>query len=315
MLKVYYSDFENFGDALNRHLIERLSGGEIKRTPYYSANLMGVGSIFYGGGFFWGHRGNLISKDRMRYYWRRIRDCFNPVLHVWGSGVLFDEPTPEDCVVYRKMKICAVRGKETLRILRRAGILSEDACPVLGDPGLLYPYLVPERGIIKKQYDLAIVPHYLDYKVGVALGEWLASKGIHVKVIDVMQPNPLNTIREIASAEKVASASLHGLIVSDAMGIPNKHLVLSDYEVDRNYGEGSFKLKFMDYYSAFGLPMRKYLTPDDFKNDCFNTLAGITQPSVTTEQVKEVQLALLTAFPEKFRGSAFEKINAVVRCR
>ena len=77
MLKVYYSDFENFGDALNRHLIELLSGSEIKRVPYYSADLMGAGSIFYGGGFFWGRRGCFISKDRMRYYWRRIRDCCN----------------------------------------------------------------------------------------------------------------------------------------------------------------------------------------------------------------------------------------------
>lgn len=314
MLKVYYSDFENFGDALNRHLIEMLSGGAIKRTPYYKADLMGVGSIFYGGGFFWGRKGRLMSKARLRYYWRRIRDFNQPLLHVWGSGVLFDQPTPKDCVIYRKMKICAVRGKETVRILRRAGVLSETVSPVLGDPGLLYPCLVSNRMAIKKQYDLAIVPHYLDYKVGVSLGAWLTSKGVRVKVIDVMQPDPLNTIREIASAEKVASASLHGLIVSDAMGIPNKHLVLSDYEVDRYHGEGAFKLKFSDYYSAFGLPMRAYLTPEDFTNNYRDALAGIKQPSVANEQVKEVQHALLSVFPEKFRGAEFEKFYTNLEC-
>ena len=213
------------------------------------------------------------------------------------------------------MKICAVRGKETLRILCRAGVLPEDACPVLGDPGLLYPWIIFDKPVVEKKYELAIVPHYLDYKHGVELGALLASKGVRVKVVDVMQPDPLTTVKEIANAEKVASSSLHGLIVSDAMGIPNKHVVFSDYEVDRNHGEGAFKLKFMDYYSAFGIPMRKYLTPEDFKNNYRNVIAGITQPSVTAEQVKEAQLALLSAFPEKFRGPSYEKIYAIVSCR
>ena len=308
MIKVYFSDFKNFGDALNRHLIERLTGDVVQHSSYSRAELMGAGSIFYGGGFFWGDKGRLLSRNRMRYYWRKIRDSFNPELDVWGSGVLFDLPISGECVHYRTMNIHAVRGRETVRILKRAGFLNDGSMPALGDPGLLYPHLIKGVSCVEKLYDLAIVPHYLDYKVGVELGEFLLSKGINVKVVDVMQPDPLNVIREIVFSRKVASASLHGLIVADSMNIPNRHLVLSDYEVDRYHGQGAFMLKFKDYYSALGMDPRPYMSANDFKSNAKKSIASIEGPSADVKTINKVKMSLLNAFPKKFMGRGYSEM-------
>lgn len=308
MIKLYYSNFANFGDALNKLLFERLSGRKVLHCGPFNSELMGVGSIFYGGGFFWGAKGDLFSKARLRFLWRRFRDLFRPTLQVWGSGMLFDEPTPDDCVHYRKMKICAVRGKETVRILKRAGFVLDESSLALGDPGLLYPDLIPGIYETKKFYDLAIVPHYLDYEIGVKLGKDLAATGVNVKVIDVMQPDPLNVIREIAAAKKVASASLHGLIVSDSLDIPNRHLVLSDYEIDRNHGQGAFMLKFKDYYSSLGVAPRLYLTPTDFDIDPKKAIESIDSPAADKVAINKVKMSLLNAFPTEYRGDGYKSL-------
>lgn len=59
-----------------------------------------------------------------------------------------------------------------------------------------------------------------------------------------VRADPLRVIELIASSEYVLSSSLYGLIVADALGKPNRWLLLS-----RLVGGGGFK--FRDYFSAF----------------------------------------------------------------
>ena len=304
-VKLYYSSFANFGDALNAALFARLSGVRVVHCSPHEGDVMGVGSIFYGGGFFWGSRGSLFSKNRARALYRRWKNIFRGPMNVWGSGILFDLPVPEDVVVYRPMCIHAIRGRETERVLKRVGILSRDAHPALGDPGLFYPDLVEDLDGCRKEYELAIVPHYTDYKLGLEIGDTLKKRGVSVRVVDVMQPDPQNVIREIASARKALSASLHGLIVADSMGIPNQHLLLSDYEVDRHYGAGACLLKFRDYYSAYGRVDHAPITVDALLENSAGVIDAIGSNCISRESVLRVKAALLAAFPEKYRGKAF----------
>src|SRR5699024_6623502 len=108
----------------------------------------------------------------------------------------------------------------------------------LGDPGILAPLLVD--GPVKKRYSLGVIPHYHDVSSPVI--EQLRVLGPGVRVIDVAW-TPQEVAREIAACDAVISSSLHGLIFSDALGVPNAHIRLGDKLKGGLY-------KFHDYYSA-----------------------------------------------------------------
>ena len=95
-----------------------------------------------------------------------------------------------------------------------------------------------------KIYQVGIVPHYLhkSHPVVLALAERL---GPMARVIDVFD-SPRQVVTEIASCKHIFSSSLHGLVVADSIGIPNRWVLLSDDLIG-----GSFK--FRDYYSAYGI--------------------------------------------------------------
>lgn len=94
---------------------------------------------------------------------------------------------------------------------------------------------------MKKRYVLGVIPHYKD-----ARSELVAearSMGASVRVIDIGW-SPSEVAHEIASCDAVLSSSLHGLIFSDALGVPNAHVRLGGRLKGGLY-------KFHDYYSAF----------------------------------------------------------------
>jgi pyruvyltransferase len=57
----------------------------------------------------------------------------------------------------------------------------------------------------------------------------------------------LHFINELASCDYILSSSLHGLILSDAYGIPNKWISISNNLSGREF-------KFKDYYSTTAHP-------------------------------------------------------------
>lgn len=242
-IKLNFCNFANFGDALCPYLIRHLTGREVVPSNVNYADLQAVGSVFFDGGQHFGPTGKGLDRNAIKALYHKTRNLFMKPLVVWGSGFLFEPKIPKRCFHYRKLDIRAVRGKTTKALLEEAGYkIPEDV--VLGDPGLLYPDLIDYKRIAKK-FEIGIVPNYDDTKEGSELCALLHKSGYRVRLIDVMQEDPLNVLREIAACEKIIASAMHAMIVSDAMGIPN---VLINFP---NYNEW----KVNDYYSAFGISL------------------------------------------------------------
>lgn len=208
-IPLFYYLSNNFGDAMSHYLAKKISGKEPVLLSYKDETLkyMVTGSIL----------NNNVS---------------NAI--VWGCGVANsnDRITP-------KTKIAAVRGRLTGKLCREQGVPFDE---IYGDPALLLPrFYNPQRNV---KYKLGIIPHYVDLKIVIdALGhssEQLESMGI--KII-----NPLDDVEtvvdNIVQCEKTISSSLHGIITSNAYGVPSLWTKFSDGVL----GDG---FKFLDYFST-----------------------------------------------------------------
>lgn len=203
---IYFSDVKNVGDALNVELVSFLSGKKVVK-PFacrHLKHLLAVGSVL-----------QAMNKNSI----------------VWGSGLISD-----DCI--NQVKECgtilAVRGFLTKGKLEEYFNINLDV--PLGDPALLMPLIYPASNI--KKYKFGFVPHYVDAAHPICE----VVKRMGGKIIDVAWA-PEKFIAELTSCEKVISSAMHGLILSDAYGVPNKRVKLSD-----NIHGGEFK--FQDYYST-----------------------------------------------------------------
>lgn len=226
----------NFGDDLAFHLLSGLTGKKVYAEPqlgvYGMTKLASIGSIL----------GFAITRNTL----------------VWGSGFI----STEDKVI-KPQKICAVRGPLTMHKYLENGIY----CPeIFGDPALLLPYIYSPK--VTKKYKVGIIPHYVDYDLPFVK----KFRECHPDILFIRMNNYTNwqeVINQILSCEKIASSSLHGLIVSDAYGIPNVRVVFSDSIVG-----GDFKYK--DYYYGVGrdffepIDWKKEILLDDFFEACEN---------------------------------------------
>lgn len=124
-------------------------------------------------------------------------------------------------------EIVAVRGELSARAVPNATDV------LLGDPLVLVDAFVEPS---PKRHRFGFVPHVT------SVPRWrrLAGGGRHI--IDPAA-DPWQTIDEIAACEVVLSQSLHGLIVADALGIPNVWIAPGD-----EMRGGRFK--FDDYFST-----------------------------------------------------------------
>ena len=152
---------------------------------------------------------------------------------VWGAGCIAPGKTGHS---RGELDVRAVRGPLTLEELRKRFDVS--SIP-FGDPALLMSQMhtLPANQIT---HEYGLIPHWIDS--GLAVVERLKTLG--VKVIDIRQPTQ-SLILELASVKKILSSSLHGLILSDALGIPNARVRLSS-----NVIGGDFK--FIDYCLSVG---------------------------------------------------------------
>lgn len=144
---------------------------------------------------------------------------------VWGAGIMRQSDP-----ICRGAKWLAVRGPLTGH---------KTGCQVYGDPALLVPRLFkfPSRLI----WGEGVVPHYRDLDM-VPKEKFLISP---------LTADPLNTCWTIAHTEKIASSSLHGIIIAHAFGVPAGWW----RPTDRLGGDGS---KFADYAASVGVE----LTPE-----------------------------------------------------
>ena len=132
---------------------------------------------------------------------------------VWGAGFGYDKTGEWYSPLYNwfhrnthKLDVRAVRGPETQRILITMGI----NCPeIYGDPAVLMPLFYKHTGTQKKQ-EYIVIPHY---------SKLHNYKG-HPNILGTFTSNYLDFIDKLLGAELVISASLHGIILAEAYGVP-----------------------------------------------------------------------------------------------
>lgn len=123
-----------------------------------------------------------------------------------------------------------VRGPHTRDIVISHG----GSCPAMyGDPALLMPLIT---GPIEQTDKIGIVPHYVDY-------EYVINTYYGRKVINVLNPDPLDCVRQIGECDKIISSSLHGIIIAHAYGIPAAWVRFSN----KLSGDD---VKFADYFDS-----------------------------------------------------------------
>ncbi|HEY8953660.1 MAG TPA: polysaccharide pyruvyl transferase family protein, partial [Candidatus Dormibacteraeota bacterium] len=134
---------------------------------------------------------------------------------VLGTGCMFDVPIELDAA-----KVLALRGVLTARL---AGLHP----PLLADLGLLASDLAP---VVDRDVPIGTVRHAGDPRPPIGLA------------LDPLG-DPEEMIADAARCQRIVSSSLHGLILADALGIPN---MWDPHPWVRGHG-----FKFRDYASAF----------------------------------------------------------------
>ena len=166
---------------------------------------------------------------------------------IWGSGIIDKTQTAQKGATF-----LAVRGPETHKYITKSG----HSCPeIFGDPGLLLPYFFKPSTEIK--YKVGIIPHYID--------NHFFKKSEEFKIIDLTKPDIEDTVRQICNCEFIVSSSLHGVIVSQAYGIPAVWVKFSN----KLSGDG---IKFRDYFLSVGIKPYEYAL--DLGEDPIKTISN-----------------------------------------
>ena len=168
--------------------------------------------------------------------------------YIFGSGVR----SLKDRVAYEHLNVISVRGPKTREFLLSRGV----SCPELyGDPALFVSRYYTPKIIPELNNKIGIVPHITD-KTNYASQDKLS----RFHLIDPCD-DWRRVIDQICSCSHILSSSLHGLICSDAYGIPNLWLEYKDLQ------EGHFK--FEDYFLSQRRAFDKINNIDDLNFDRF----------------------------------------------
>lgn len=210
----YFQKVKNVGDLLTVWILRRVlkqwfpqKTVHLKRAKsYLDATILGIGSILQ------------ICRD----------SSFHG--HIWGTGSF---PQRKKMLIPDSAKVWGVRGKKTQKSLCNPG--TENI--ILGDPGLLLGYLWPMK--VRRIHTLGIIPHYVDE----AHIRRLRLPGV---VIISTSLGVVDFLGKLLKCQCIFSSSLHGLVLSDSYGIPNRRFVTKTSHLIRGGG-----WKYTDYYSIF----------------------------------------------------------------
>lgn len=200
----------NFGDELSAVAVKHASGRSVTWTPAERAEVFGVGSILE----------TAISRARAD-------------IVVWGSGLRGHEARRGK--LRNGIRFAAVRGRLTQRQLS----LGSDVA--IGDPGLLAREIfgaVENTGSTK-----VMIPHFSDFNTKRGRSSIRAAKLAGYRIVGPTTKLQ-HVVDEIKCADVVLTSSLHGKVVSDALGVRSAL-------VDFNNREPRYK--YDDYMSAWGL--------------------------------------------------------------
>jgi len=229
---IYYeSGGSNFGDVLNEHMLRYFHcpfvkvRGIVKWHPHLWDALC-IGSILQ------------CLLDSHFLYANQNKPIEKPIT-VFGSGFIRKEEEQRECFV-RPVNIVALRGRLSQqrceRILKRS--LQHIA---LGDPGLLIRRMFPVD-LSRKLFDVGIIYHCSETKEMPGL-EKIKLRHKNYTIIDI-RGGVNEVVSQIAKCRFILSSAMHPLICADSLGIPNRHMIVSDLVEGGTY-------KFRDYYSVF----------------------------------------------------------------
>lgn len=216
----WWNGQSNVGDSINPYFYSNILQTNITyNKDRKKSHILGIGSII-----------NLSSSESI----------------VCGSGVISTDVP----INYKPKDILSIRGPKSKEFLNNLNI----KCPsIYGDPTLLLPKIY--NPIIKKEYDIGIIPHYVDFH-----DIWVSNQNCFI--IDVRK-QPIDVINDILKCKFIISSSLHGLIISDAYNIPNSRIKLSNKLVGGDF-------KFIDYEQSVNKKIQTYnksYTAFQIKND------------------------------------------------
>lgn len=269
-IRVYYADVPNMGDLLNRDIIKKCFGYDVVRNTYLTGEISGIGSGL----------GNYTYEDvRWKNVLKAISSIFFPKVYIWGTG--FVSYKENDSKFYkRKTTICAVRGELSKK--RAEKILGYKLNVPMADAGILASYLLDEMP--EKKYDVGIIAHYKEQNdpcFNRLLKQFPKSVFIDVR------NSPYEVTKKIAECKVIISSSLHGLIIADSLGIPNKHIVVTDNLL----GDG---FKFDDYYSAYGLK-HEFIAMSESNINSLDEI--VKQYKIEKDMVAEKKKDMIKCFP------------------
>ena len=193
---------------------------------------------------------------------------------IWGSGIL--EPISRvrrffNSAICRQLDIRAVRGPETRNLLKRIG----HNCPeVYGDPALLMPLIYHPNVLGQKpDKEYFIIPHFTKEQ------EYVEKYGR--SFMGTMITNDYSgLINQIVNSKKTISGSLHGIILSEAYGVPA--IFLRD--------RGAYKdFKYLDYYKSTGRETFTYARTVEEAIEM--------DPMPLPSNLRELQDGLIASFP------------------
>jgi Polysaccharide pyruvyl transferase len=208
--------------------------------------------------------------------------------HIWGTGInpyrqLIDRNGTKVFKLSQTLHVYATRGPRTWQLFQQhepSSTINEangsivrdqivkDTNQAFGDPGFLTPTLFPQY-LTKRSFSSSssettihycIVPHYQDLRLPqiqeLNMSSPFFQKPMHhsdaTTMIHIISPHNSweNVLQQISTlCHYVASSSLHGLIVSEAIGIPTLWFQIPDQKTAMT--EGNFK--YNDYYDSIGI--------------------------------------------------------------
>ncbi len=200
----------NFGDWITPLLFLEVTGQD---PIHCSANIRSPAEVYFGVG------------SICRHIWK------DEVAVVWGSGIIDRRDN-----FARPKRTTAVRGPLTRERFLELGY----ECPeVFGDPAILLPDFYHPR--VQSDGMLGIIPHFQHFEIA---RSWFSDRN-DVRIIDVCRP-VTEVVDEILKCGATISSSLHGIIVSNAYGIPSAWCRFPGQL------EGD-DVKFLDFYYSGGV--------------------------------------------------------------
>ncbi|QYF73737.1 polysaccharide pyruvyl transferase family protein [Cryobacterium sp. PAMC25264] len=203
---------KNFGDEFSPMALEYATGRRVEWAPLGSADVVAIGSVL----------DLAIEAQSDALY--------------WGTGAR------------GPLNGVSLSSFDTSRVLAVRGPLTADAIghpdSTLGDPGLLISEFIAKADRRKKLNHRVFVPHFRTWASAAGRQEIRIARSSGYSIVEPTR-SPIAVARQIASAQFVASSSLHGLVFAHSLGTPVQMVLPTG-------GEDPFKYR--DYFSSMELP-------------------------------------------------------------